>query len=36
VTPLKEAGAEVVVDSYGELEGFLVRLGVMARSQAAS
>ncbi|HEX2724454.1 MAG TPA: HAD-IA family hydrolase [Beijerinckiaceae bacterium] len=36
VTALKEAGAEVVVDSYGELEGFLVRLGVMARSQAAS
>jgi phosphoglycolate phosphatase len=36
VTALQEAGAAAVVDTYGELEALLLRLGVLTRSQPAA
>jgi phosphoglycolate phosphatase len=36
VAALKEAGAESIVESYGELRALFVRLGVLRRSQAVS
>ena len=36
VTALREAGAEAIVETYGELEALLLRLGVLTRSQPAA
>lgn len=36
VAALQEAGAEAIVETYGELKTLLMRLGVLAGSQAAS